>query len=211
MTSISEWFGRRREEKVLEMLKRQMELASKSIDELMSMLKRNGGTPDRIKMIEKEADDIRRDIMSQLAKGELAVQDREDLMHFTKESDAINDWIYTASKNLSAVGKLRKSEKELLEEMCVNCREAINKLIECMDKMAVGDKEGAMELAHKVERIEEAVDDQYYKSKKVMLKENRPGAEAILTYALFQSVENIADACENAADHIRLILVKFWK
>jgi len=140
----------------------------------------------------------------------LASQDKEDLMRLAKEADSINDWMYTASKNLSAIGKLRKSEKKLLEEMCENCRDAIAKLNECIDRIISGDKERAMELAHRVERVEEAVDEQYYNSKKVLLKENRPGAEAIIMYGLFQSVENIADACENTADQIRLILVKFW-
>ncbi|QLJ53464.1 MAG: hypothetical protein Sv326_1289 [Candidatus Fermentimicrarchaeum limneticum] len=210
MTSISEWFGERREEKVLEMFKKEFELGAKSIDELMDMVEKEGRKFDRIKMIEKEADDVRRGIMEQLAKGELASQDKEDLMRLAKEADSINDWIYTASKNLAAIGKLRDSEKKLLEEMCENCKEAIVKLNECIGKIISGDKEGAMELAHKVERVEEAVDDQYYNSKKVLLKENRPGAEAIIMYALFQSVENIADACENTSDQIRLILVKFW-
>jgi predicted phosphate transport protein (TIGR00153 family) len=210
LTSISEWFGRRREEKVVEMIKRQLELASKSIDELIDMVVKNKQKFDTIKMLEKEADDIRRDVMSQLAKGELESQDREDLMNFTKEVDSINDWICTASRNLSAIGTLRKSEQKLIEEMCKNDKDAIGKLNECMDSCIGGDKEKAMELTHKVERVEEAVDDQYYNSKKLMLKENRPGAEAVLTYALFQSVENIADACENTADQIRMILVKFW-
>ena len=210
MTSISEWFGKRREEKVLDMFKREFELGAKSIDELMDMVEKGGRKFDRIKMIEKEADDVRREITEQLAKGELASQDKEDLMRLAKEADSINDWMYTASKNLAAIGKLRNSEKKLLQEMCENCKDAINKLDECMDRIISGNKEKAMELAHKVERVEEAVDDQYYNSKKVLLKENRPGAEAIIMYALFQSVENIADACENTADQIRLILVKFW-
>ena len=210
MTSISEWFGERREEKVLEMFKKEFDLGTKSIEELVAMVKKGGRKFDRIKMFEKEADEIRRGIMEQLAKGDLASQDKEDLMRLAKETDSINDWIYTASKNLSAIGKLRDSEKKLLEEMCGNDEDAIVKLDECMDKIISGEKESAMELAHKVERIEEAVDDQYYNSKKVLLKENRPGAEAILMYSLFQSVENIADACENTADQIRLILVKFW-
>ena len=192
------------------MFKGEFELGTKSIEELMNMIEKGGRKFDRIKMFEKEADEIRRDIMGQLAKGELASQDKEDLMRLAKEADSINDWMYTASKNLSAIGKLRKSEKKLLGEMCENCKEAIVKLNECIDRIISGDKERAMELAHKVERMEEAVDDQYYNSKKVLLKENRPGAEAILMYALFQSVENIADACENTADQIRLILVKFW-
>jgi len=210
LTSISEWFGKRREEKVLDMFKGEFELGTKSIEELMNMIEKGGRKFDRIKMFEKEADEIRRDIMGQLAKGELASQDKEDLMRLAKEADSINDWMYTASKNLSAIGKLRKSEKKLLEEMCENCRDAIAKLNECIDRIISGDKERAMELAHRVERVEEAVDEQYYNSKKVLLKENRPGAEAIIMYGLFQSVENIADACENTADQIRLILVKFW-
>ena len=192
------------------MFKGEFELGTKSIEELMNMIEKGGRKFDRIKMFEKEADEIRRDIMGQLAKGELASQDKEDLMRLAKEADSINDWMYTASKNLSAIGKLRKSEKKLLEEMCENCRDAIAKLNECIDRIISGDKERAMELAHRVERVEEAVDEQYYNSKKVLLKENRPGAEAIIMYGLFQSVENIADACENTADQIRLILVKFW-
>ncbi|NYZ75693.1 DUF47 family protein [Candidatus Micrarchaeota archaeon] len=210
MTSISEWFGERREEKVLDMFKKEFELGAKSIEELVSMVETGGRKFDRVKMFEKEADEVRRGIMEQLAKGELASQDKEDLMRLAKETDSINDWIYTASKNLSAIGKLRDSEKKLVAEMCKNDRDAIEKLNECMDMIISGEKEKAMELAHKVERVEEAVDDQYYDSKKVLLKENRPGAEAILMYALFQSVENIADACENTSDQIRLILVKFW-
>jgi predicted phosphate transport protein (TIGR00153 family) len=210
LTSISEWFGERREEKVLEMFKKEFELGRKSIDELSNMLEKGGRKFDRIKMFEKEADEVRRGIMEHLAKGDLASQDKEDLMRLAKETDSINDWMYTASKNLAAIGKLRSSEKKLLGEMCANCKDAIIKLDECMDSIISGDKEKAMELAHKVERVEEAVDDQYYNSKKVLLKENRPGAEAILMYALFQSVENIADACENTSDQIRLILVKSW-
>lgn len=192
------------------MFKQQLEFGAKSIDELIEMIEKGGRDFESIKMLEKQADDVRRGIMEQLAKGELASQDKEDLMRLAKEADSINDWIFTASKNLAAIGKLRNSEKKLLREMCGNSKEAIGKLRECMDRMVLGDKEKAMELAHKVERIEEAVDEQYYSSKRVLLKENRPGAEAIIMYALFQSVENIADACENTSDQIRLMLVKFW-
>jgi uncharacterized protein Yka (UPF0111/DUF47 family) len=69
--------------------------------------------------------------------------------------------------------------------------------------------EEALQAADEVEREEEKVDDLHEKVRKLLGKEDFPRAGiAILASQLLEAIEMIADACEDACDQVRVIMVR---
>lgn len=58
---------------------------------------------DRISKAEKEADNLRRGVMNELAQGELPAADREDLMHLMKRVDMVADWSQESTRIIKAL------------------------------------------------------------------------------------------------------------
>jgi len=57
----------------------------------------------RIANAEKEADVLRRKVMDEVSKGDLAPIDREDIMHLVKRVDMIADWCRESTRILDAI------------------------------------------------------------------------------------------------------------
>ncbi|MEM3641609.1 MAG: DUF47 family protein, partial [Candidatus Bathyarchaeia archaeon] len=67
----------------------------------------------------------------------------------------------------------------------------------------------ALQAADTVEREEEKVDDIHEKARTLLGKEEMPKAGiAVLISQLFEAIEMIADACEDACDQVRIIMVR---
>jgi uncharacterized protein Yka (UPF0111/DUF47 family) len=67
----------------------------------------------------------------------------------------------------------------------------------------------ALQAADDVEREEEKVDDLHEKARILLVKEDLPKAGiVVLISQLFDALEMIADACEDACDQVRIIMVR---
>ena len=67
----------------------------------------------------------------------------------------------------------------------------------------------ALQAADDVEREEEKVDDLHEKARKLLVEEDLPKAGIVLLISqLFDALEMIADACEDACDQVRIIMVR---
>jgi len=165
---------------------------------------------DRVISAEKEADRLRRVVMTELARGELPPTDREDLMHLIKRVDMVADWSRESTRVLSAtpMQDVPDSLKKAAVAMVEGVRECAAALRRCINSMAEKPEE-ALKAADEVERLEEKVDDIFENSRRLLAKEEKlKVGVAILMNELFEAIEVAADACEDACDQIRVIVVR---
>jgi predicted phosphate transport protein (TIGR00153 family) len=164
----------------------------------------------RVASSEKEADTLRRNVMDDISKGDLSPTDRVDLMDLVKRVDMVADWSRESTRVLSAIPMeyVPESIKDALTEMVKNVKGCAVSLQRCVNKM-MEKPEDALQAADAVEREEEKVDDIHEKTRALLGKEELPRAGiTILVSQLFEALEMIADACEDACDQVRIIMVR---
>ncbi len=164
----------------------------------------------RVTDAEKEADRLRRDVMRELAHGELPPNDREDLMHLMKRIDMVADWSRESTRILSVISPrdIPENLKKAIIEMMKGTKECAIGLRKCVSRMTQKPEE-ALKGADSVERLEEAVDTLYENARKQLAKEAKMkvGA-AIMLSQLLDAIETVADWCENVCDQVRIIIVR---
>lgn len=218
MSELLKWFEKRRETKAIITMQKHLATTISAVEDLERAVraavsgneKEEKTAIERVTSAEKEADRLRRVVMTELARGELPPTDREDLMHLMKRVDMIADWSRESTRILNAISMqdvpetLKKAAVQMTEgvrECSATLRKAINSMTE--------KPEEALKAADEVERLEEKVDDFFEESRRLLAKEEKlkVGA-AILMNELFEAIEQAADACEDACDQVRVIVIR---
>jgi len=218
LSELLKWFEKRRESRALSTIQRHLSLTTGIVEDLEKAFaaaikndrKEMEKCNERIASSEKEADSIRRKVMDDVSKGELSPIDREDLMHLVKRVDMVADWSRESSRILGAIPMehVPKSIKEEFMEMVKSAKTCAISLQRCINKMMTKSEE-ALQAADDVEREEEKADDIHEKARILLGKEDLPRAGvAVLVSQLFEAIEMIADACEDACDQVRVIMVR---
>jgi len=218
LSDLVKWFEKRRETKALSTIQRHLALTAEIVEDLEKAVNaavRNDESEmqkyiERVTKNEKEADTLRRKVMDEISKGELSPVDREDLMNLVKRVDTVADWSRESTRVLGAIPmkNVPDSIKKEIITMTGNVKECAVSLQKCVNKM-MNKPEEALQAADAVEREEEKVDDIHEKGRKLLGKEDLPKAGvAVLISQLFEAIEMIADACEDACDQVRVIMVR---
>lgn len=164
----------------------------------------------RVTSAENEADKLRRDVMRELARGELPPVDREDLMHLMKRIDMVADWSRESTRILSVIPSkdIPDNLKRVTVEMMKGTRKCAIALRKSVTRMTEKPEE-ALKAADEVEKLEEDVDALYENAREQLAKETRMkvGA-AIMLNQLLDAIETVADWCENVCDQVRIIIVR---
>jgi len=215
---LLEWFEKRRESKAIAMMRRHLATTMSAVEDLERAVKASvnlnekevRAAVERVTSAEKEADSLRRTVMSELARGELPSTDREDLMHLMKRVDMVADWCRESTRILSAT--LMKDVPEKLRESTVKMVEGVKEcasaLYRCISRMAEKPEE-ALKAADEVERLEEKVDDLHENSRRLLAREEKLNiGAAVLMNELYGALEMVADWCEDACDQVRIIIVR---
>jgi len=218
VSELIKWFEKRRETKALQTIQRHLALTTGIVEDLEKAVdasikgdeKEMLGCIQRVASSEREADALRRKVMDDVSKGELSPVDREDLMHLVKRVDMVADWSRESTRVLNALPMKhvpKQIQKEFME-MVRSVKECAISLQKCVNKMMTKPEE-ALQAADAVEREEEKVDDIHENARKLLGKEELPKAGiAILVSQLFEAMEMIADACEDACDQVRIIMIR---
>ena len=218
MSELIKWFEKRRETKALQTIQRHLALTTGIVEDLEKAVdasikgdeKEMLGCIQRVASSEREADALRRKVMDDVSKGELSPVDREDLMHLVKRVDMVADWSRESTRVLNAL-PMKQVPKQIQKEfmkMVRSVKECAISLQKCVNKMMTKPEE-ALQAADAVEREEEKVDDIHENARKLLGKEELPKAGiAILVSQLFEAMEMIADACEDACDQVRIIVIR---
>lgn len=218
MSELIKWFEKRRETKALVTVQQHLALTTGIIEDLekaiMAAIKNDGKEMqkciERVTKSEREADKLRRKVMDEISKGELPPDDRVDLMDLVKRVDMVADWSRESTRVLAAIpmAYVPNSIKNEFIEMVKGAKECTVSLQKCVNKMMTKPQE-ALQAADDVEREEEKVDDIHEKARALLGKEEIPRAGiAVLISQLFEAIEMIADACEDACDQVRIIMVR---
>jgi len=218
LSELIKWFEKRRETKALATIQRHLTLTTGIVEDLEKAIKAAINNDEkemqtcieRVAGSEREADALRRKVMDELSKGELSATDREDLMHLIKRVDMIADWSRESTRVLGAIPMehVPKIIKDEFIEMVKSAKECAISLQKCVNKIMT-EPEEALQAADAVERLEEKVDDTHEEARKLLGKEELPKAGvAILASQLFEAIEMIADACEDACDQVRIIMIR---
>ncbi|MEM3626958.1 MAG: DUF47 family protein [Candidatus Bathyarchaeia archaeon] len=218
MSELIRWFEKRRETQALSIVQRHLALTVGIVEDLekaiMAAIKNDKkemwACIERVTRSEREADSLRRKVMDELSKGELPPIDRVDLMDLVKRVDMVADWSRESTRVLGAIpmDHVTNPIKEAFTEMVKSIKECVSSLQKCVNKMMTKPEE-ALQAADAVEREEEKVDDIHEKARALLGTENLPSAGvAVLVSQLFESIEMIADSCEDACDQVRIIMVR---
>lgn len=161
---------------------------------------------------EKAADLLKKKIVAELTKGELPSSDREDLMRLTREIDHVIDWVNETGRILvefnidHAPDELKKMFPSIMK-VIKNC---VLDLDICIDNLIERKFQDALKAADEVERLEEEMDLLNRQARKE-IGSFKTGSveigEAILLSQLVETLENIADRCEDTVDLVRALAV----
>jgi len=215
---MERWLTKRRKSKVLEIADRQMALAIDTVVELEksinAALKEN--KKEALKSIEKlsttehEIDELRRTVFEELTRGSLPSKDREDIMHLVKRLDEMADHVKDGARAVSLLLEA-KVVKEMWEQFATTSKDLVacaTTLRKAIEKLGTNPSE-AMKLAKQIDEIENRVDEDYLRSKALLLKySNKMNAATILLLKdLIEEMEHVADSCDDTADYVRILTV----
>lgn len=217
MSELLKWFEKRRESKAIATMQLHLSTTMSAVEDLERAVKASVKLDDkevkaaieRVISAEKEADRLRRAVMTELARGELPPTDREDLMHLMKRVDMVADSCRDSTRILAAtpMSDVPKKLREEAVKMVEAVKECASALRRAIGRMA--DKpEEALQAADEVERLEEKVDDLFENSRRLLGKEKLNVGAAILINELYEAIEMTADWCEDACDQIRIIIIR---
>jgi len=202
------------------MAEKHLELTWSAVNELNSMVEAAAKCDQTncsahymsLSRMEMEADELRRQMVDALTKSEMFPEERDDLMELVRAVDWIADWSKEAGRILNVI-QLDKAPPEM-KEAALNMAKAdadcVFVLTECLKIMSKDPKE-ALNLANKIELLEEDTDELYSQARKQLADLDFKGwtmGSLILLNEFLDALETIADWCENTADIVRAISVR---
>ena len=215
---MEKWFSKRRESKVLKMANRTVTLAIGTVTELeisiSAVLKGNNAEVlsafERLSLAEHEIDELRRAVFEELTRGSMPLTDREDIMHLVKRLDEMADHVKDSARNIKLLSTA-KVVKEFWQQFAETSKELVNCatiLRNAIEKLGTDPTE-ARTLSKKVDQVEGLVDEKYLKTKEMLLEysDKMNSATLILLSDLNDSLERVADTCDDTADYVRILTV----
>ena len=215
---MERWFVQRRKSKVLELADRQLTLAVDTVVELESaiteVLKKDmeGAKKDIEKLFrtEEEIDNLRRTIFEESTRGSLPLNDREDLMHLVKRLDVMADHVKDSGRHVLLLMQVNipielwNAFAEMSKDL-VECAKALRASIEKLGS----DPTEARILSQKVDEVEKRVDEKNLQIKTLLLKSDKNVAPSALFILkdLLDSMEEVADSCDDTADYVRILTI----
>ncbi len=215
---ILRWFGDRRTETVIEMTHRHIEMTTEAVKQLHEMVRTASDDQEKkefyeaISQHEMNADQIRREMVTELSKRELYPVERDDLMELVRSVDWVADWAREAARILVIIPfyKLTPEFKGIIEDMCRENYSIVRVLAKCIHALSTNPKK-AMEYADQVELLEADLDDLFGSARNHFVElgdiDMTRGA-LILANEFMQAIETVSDWCENTADIARAIAIR---
>ncbi len=215
---MEKWFAKRRKSKVLDMAYRQMTLAIDTVTDLRKAItaaskgevNETKSCVERLFVVEREIDDLRRAVFEELTRGSLPSKDREDIMHLVKRLDVMADFVKDSARTLLILtqAEIPKEIWNLYVDVAKDLVECASALWKSIEKLETNLAE-ARALSEKVDQVESKVDEKYLKMKGLLLKHSREidPAALLMLRDLIEDLEEVADSCDDTADYVRILTV----
>jgi len=213
------WLSRREEKKVLNLCKKHLD---KTVETVKAMARVVHSFCDKDFNAlevhyqktfdsEREADNIKRQILHDVSKGPLHPIDREEIIRLILTADDI------AENAKSGARKLRLTSKEnLTNEIKINLKEMADRCVEIVEKVRIAfialskGVDAAIKEANEVELLEESIDEFRIGLIKLVLKygdETKKIGSWLMLLNAIENMEEVADHSEDVADVIRSIAI----
>ena len=216
MATVWAWVSRRRQRQVIELCMKHMDAvlqvvrdAERAVEAYIRGDKAAAEEAYRsLFNAERRADEVKRAIFDELVRGFIHPIDREELIRLVLAADDVADYAKSGIRRLLYLDP-GTAPRELLEPLRTIARrlvEAVTLAVEAV-KALVEDRERALEITHRIERIEEEVDEIRTETEGRLLRgcEGYGIANCVLSLQVLESLETATDKVEDLADVIRSI------
>ncbi len=197
-------FGHKREVDFYELLLAQAEKTLAGCQGLVEFLSGNG-SPEEIKKLEQEADDIRRILIDELNQTFLTPMDREDIFSLSRAIDDVIDHAQNTVKEMQTFGVAANPFLiKMSELLCKGAENLVNAIKHLKKNPNV-----AVEYAVRAKRVENKMNDTFLAA----LKELFLGDEPRMMFAyreIYRHFNRSADRVDEAANIISDIVVKMF-
>ncbi len=199
---------RPRQDRFLELLINQAEFAVEGSEMLLKYLNKPGEKfANRIRQIEKDADEVRRILVDELNRTFVTPMDREDIHALSRNLDDVVDYAYSTTEEMEILGIL---PNDFLRRMASLLRDAAVEIHLAMlrldDHPGVSNEHAqrAKALENRVERVyREAIADLFDQPEDI-----EHIMEILKLREVYRHLSNAADRGDEAANHISDIVVK---
>lgn len=217
---LENWLNARRKTKVFELIAEHSGKALQVADAFVDMAdaalagdqKAMEAALERGNLREREGDVLRRKTEEELAKGELAPEERSYLMSLARQIDGVANYAHGASRILSfvPVSNFDELTKKEVRKMCGRTKDCVTSVDACVRHFTEGDIVGAVKAAGQVEEIEEQCDELHMSSRRTLMSPFYNSADArtiVFSSELLEAIEETSDRCEDVSDQIRVLIV----
>jgi hypothetical protein len=199
---------RPRQDRFLELLINQAEHAVEGSEMLLKYLNKPGEKlANRIRQIEKDADEVRRILVDELNQTFVTPMDREDIHALSRNLDDVVDYAYSTTEEMEILGIV---PNDFLKRMASLLRDAAVELHLAMlrldDHPGVSNEHAqrAKALENRVERVyREAIADLFDQPEDI-----EHIMEILKLREVYRHLSNAADRGDEAANHLSDIVVK---
>ena len=162
----------------------------------------------RMKMIETQADDCVRDIMTRLYTSFITPFDREDIGELALAMDDVVDHMEAATLRLDLFNvKDMRPEAVELAELTLAAVHEMQEMIEHLPDYKRDDM--VMKKAIAVGHVEDGGDEVYENALRALFREDETrGKESLAWLRLYDRMEHCLDACDHAAGVVRNVVLK---
>lgn len=162
----------------------------------------------QIEDLEHKNDDLTHKIFTELSRNFITPFDREDIHYLASAMDDVADYIFASAKkiNFYRVDPLHESFSkmaDLIEQGCKNIQLAISELKDMKNMRQITDA------LVKVNSIENQADDIFDFSIERLFATEQDAKEVMKKREIYQVMEIATDKCEDAANVIESIIVKY--
>lgn len=163
---------------------------------------------NRIEDLEHVNDELTHRIFTELGRNFITPFDREDIHYLATSLDDISDYIYASAKKINFY-KVNPNDPgiqkmaELIELSCEQVRNAVKELRNMKNMRNI------TEALVKVNSIENQADDVFDQSIDRLFETEPDAKEVIKKREIYQVMEIVTDKCEDAANVIESIIIKY--
>jgi predicted phosphate transport protein (TIGR00153 family) len=219
-TTFESWFAARTKARAIDMIRQASRMLLPSLEELITCVNCSAdgkkdeleGAFTRLHQLEREGDSLRRLIITELARGNLPVDERRSFMRLARQVDWVADWCLEAGRLVrqAPLNNVPEGLRKTALEMCKVVKDCVSDVQQCIDLLTDKKVQEALDAADRVERLEEEVDDLYRGARGLLSQISGPEltvGQVILLAEFMDAIENIADRCEDVCDQARVIAV----
>lgn len=224
MSKLESWFMGRRVSRAVTMIREHSKMTVDAAELLVKCVKAAAESKaeeqaksfELLRRREREADALRKEIVTDLSKGELPVDERRGLLRLARQIDWVVDWAHESGRILSefSLAATPQEVRAMAVKMAEVVRECTLKLDDCIMKLMDRRIPESLQAADQVEAYEEEVDRLYQEARGLISKLDTGPltvGSIILLAQFMDAVENTADRCEDTCDQVRVIAVTFTR